>query len=223
LFVPQTLLTYSTNTTVAIDGEAPVASTTATHWYAIDLGGDVTARSWLGASADYEQTVIVAPKGLAVGRHTLHVRSTIGMLGVDASCTKEMSADFEVVPGSTVERAVRLVPGVRPRISVKAGMTRSLDLFASAEEGERPIAMRVEVVEGSAVVLESRFLTPTRHGGGASLGYVRSKGDLATLGSGQHALQVRFTPDARVAFENDLDLTEIAGEPVVVDVQVNVP
>lgn len=171
----------------------------------------------------YCQRLVVSPARLGPGRHELRVVHRIQLDG--GSCEKETVAAVEVVPGSCAGSVVKLVPGVRAEITVKPSWSGGQwNLWAEYGPCARPLAMLVEVTEGETLLVATHLVAQAKGQGGQSLAHGMTPRSRTTkLASGRHVLKVRFTPSAKVAFEGDVDMTEIAGEVVELEVVLDVP
>jgi hypothetical protein len=162
--------------------------------------------------------------GLAPGRHDVRVVSavTVGRTVFE----KETRVPLEVVPGSLAASTVALVHGATPRLSVTGGSSVT---YASLEH---TLAMDVEILEDGETIDRGTIFAPKGESGSVTLmtdapSWVSRRprdwgshqiGEIARLWKpvlrGHHVHIFRFTPDARLAFENDATCTEIYGDPV---------
>lgn len=148
--------------------------------------------------------------GLAPGRHELrfvtHLRTQFG------ACTKEERRTIEVVPGSIAARTVKLVAGECADLSVRVDSNRWCYVFQESGR-RRSLFGRVEISEDGRLLGEAKLIFQGDRAGRALVIGPGKTFELPTLTRGRHVLTFRFTPDARVAFENDVNVTEILGSP----------
>ncbi len=211
LFVPEARVDVHESCRTEVDG-AVVGSMGPAHFY-YTLG---TPRPPLMLQ------VIVPRRTLAPGRHAIRVVTQVRV--GDVCCEKVNNFTVEIVSGSIAAQTVRLVRGSAPSLEVAAFTHRGVYPYFSCEHLEHALAMDVAILESGTSIARGLLIEtkgPIERGALWGLGH---GGPVEfTLPSGQHVLEFRFTPDASVAFENSVEITEIYGEPfekeLVVDVK----
>jgi hypothetical protein len=210
-FVPEESLGLSVLTEVAIDGEVVQSTRSSGNTFSYKLGGWEWIAEMLEGYDHDRSWLLLAPSAhrLTPGRHRLRIASgaCIGL----STCEKWTDTQIDVVPGSAVASAIKVVHGEKPKVTVAARAygSSAWDLIANHEQLPHAIAARVELLENGRTIMAGTFLTPELTPAGRTIKF--ESVFAPRLPRGHHALTARFTPDPKLAFENDVEITEILG------------
>jgi hypothetical protein len=172
---------------------------------------------------------VIVPRGtLTPGRHELRVVTRVHL--DHASGSSESRVLVEVVPGSIAARTVKLVRGAVAPIEIYPLISHTrfqVDVPTGISHGrlEHMLAMNVAAVESGTRCCRRTTMVAPRGAIGSPRGLFPAGGIFdaaARLVSGRHVIELRFTPDPVLAFENDAECTEIYGEPIEKELVVDV-
>ena len=162
----------------------------------------------------------IAVHGAAPGRHELEVSvdlSTQAQGTLLGTCQKNATTTFEVVSGSVASQFVKLSAESHSAVPLEVMGTDwiggpMLNMGWIGQKNDSATGAffgRVTVVEGTTQIASDSALASWRRTGGET----RRQGVfLRGLAKGNHTVRVRFTPDPRVAFGQDVDVDEIVND-----------
>jgi hypothetical protein len=203
-FVLEEQVSLDLVTHVEVDG-APVASSPDRVGFGYRIGG------WwfLYGAPSFSAQSQFGP--LTPGHHVLRLVSNVYVKSGTAA--KVTTTSIDVVPGSIAARTVKLVRGPVPPVSVEARWSSGRWYpMVGYEDRSHALAMRVDFLEGGTELGRGALVAPAPAWGNQ---FLRGPGGKffqePKLTKGHHVLVARFTPDPKLAFENDVEITEILG------------
>jgi hypothetical protein len=168
----------------------------------------------------YGDVVRSSARGLAPGRHELHLISSLKMVMSNGECVKESRIPIEIVEGSLAEKNVKLVRGIVPDFFVEVDPRAERLEIGVNNDLPRALAARMECLEGEKVLVSDTLFWRAQRG---PISEFHSDW-YPKLSPGRHVLKVRLTPDPKSVYQNsNSDVTEILGETFEREVVVDVP